>query len=453
MEDLFWVYGTAGLILAFFTACVLSRKLDPFAPVWLFLVGYTQLYVIQAFSYHEWAVEARGKDLVTAANFRAFWALAWFLMIYQLPLGQFFAQHLPRPPSGWSSGLVTALGPPLVVWGLFCAGILIVGSGTIDERSLSPEQSLFMSFPFVMMVTAVLLIVTGRTAHLSRPIFLPVGLCVALAYVMIWIYNGKRSHALIGVLASLCGFYVARQKRPSWLVLVGTSFVGAVVVAAALGWRNNLDYDRTFTGLLHYLGDFQVEKVLDSLNLGKRDEDLEDYTFETEEYGGFLLMMDTVPLRSPYDYGASYLRLVSTFIPRVLWPSKPLFGRAQWVSAWMAGSKMERDEDFTGPAIGILGATQLNGGAIGTVTVLACVALVLRTAYEFFRLNAHVTWAQFWWSITYFNAWFMVVNDDPLVWFYYNWGFTALPVAVVMWCGSRFIRPRSAHDMVATASA
>ena len=35
---------------------------------------------------------------------------------------------------------------------------------------------------------------------------------------------------------------------------------------------------------------------------------------------------------------------------------------------------MERDDDFTGPAIGILGATQLNGGAIGTVIVLGCVA-------------------------------------------------------------------------------
>ena len=59
--------------------------------------------------------------------------------------------------------------------------------------------------------------------------------------------------------------------------------------------------------------------------------------------------------------------------------------------------------------------------------MLACVALVLRTAYEYFRLHADVPWVQFWWAITYYNAWFMVVNDDPLVWFYYNWGFTTLP--------------------------
>ena len=89
----------------------------------------------------------------------------------------------------------------------------------------------------------------------------------------------------------------------------------------------------------------------------------------------------------------------------------------------MAGSEMERADDFTGPAIGILGATQLNGGVLGTLIVLACVALRCSLGYEYFRLYPDVPWVQFWWAITYYNAWFMVVNDDPLVWFYYNWGF------------------------------
>ena len=109
----------------------------------------------------------------------------------------------------------------------------------------------------------------------------------------------------------------------------------------------------------------------------------------------------------------------------------------QWVSAWMAGSEMKRDEDFTGPAIGILGATQLNGGAVGTLIVLACVATLLSTAYAYFRLHADSPWVQFWWAITYYNAWFMVVNDDPLVWFYYNWGFSTFPIIVFMWWANR----------------
>jgi hypothetical protein len=131
-------------------------------------------------------------------------------------------------------------------------------------------------------------------------------------------------------------------------------------------------------------------------------------TYETEEYGGFLLIMDTVPQKSPYDYGSSYLRVISTYIPRLIWPSKPLFGRSQWIGAWMAGSELERDEDFTGPAIGILGATQLNGGALGTLLVLGCVAVCLRTGYEYLLHHADVPWVQFWWSIIYYNSWVLV---------------------------------------------
>ena len=137
--------------------------------------------------------------------------------------------------------------------------------------------------------------------------------------------------------------------------------------------------------------------------------------------------MDTVPDKSDYDYGENYLRVFSTFIPRIVWPTKPLFGRAQWINAWIAGSEMERTEDFTGPAIGILGATQFNGGAIGTLIVLAASPCCCGRPTSIFRLYPDVPWVQFWWAITYYNAWFMVVNDDPLVWFYYNWGFSTFP--------------------------
>ena len=63
--------------------------------------------------------------------------------------------------------------------------------------------------------------------------------------------------------------------------------------------------------------------------------------------------------------------------------------------------------------------------------------MILRSAYEYLRLYPHAPWVQFCWSITYYNAWFMVVNDDPIVWFYYNWGFTALPVVVLSWLWNR----------------
>ena len=149
-------------------------------------------------------------------------------------------------------------------------------------------------------------------------------------------------------------------------------------------------------------------------------------------------MVDTVPAKSDYDYGANYLRLFSTFIPRLIWADKPIYGREQWAAAWVAGSEFKRDSTFTGPAIGILGATQLNGGSAGTFLVFSFLAVFLRSSYEYFRRYADVPWVQAWWALTFYNAWFMTVNDDPAIWFYYNWGFTTFPSLAALWVVNKF---------------
>jgi hypothetical protein len=436
MEELYYVYAAAGLVVLYFIHQVVSRAFDPFAPVWLFLIGYLQLYVLQAISFHEWAVEVRGRELVAAASFRTFWALLWFLFVYQCSPTRLAARILPGPPRNWSPLLPCVVCPPLIVWGLFCANLFVSGDVPTPETYTS-EEALVRSFPFVMLVAAVMLVITGRTTQTVRPMFLWAGLLAGAAYVMIWMFNGKRSHSLIGLLATVCAFYLTRLKRPSWTVLITTGVIGALVVTIAIGWRESTTYPRTVAGFVKYLTDFQPEKVLVNLNVKEDDDGPEIISYESFEYGGFLLMMDTVPAKSPYDYGESYLRTFSTFIPRIIWPSKPLFGRSKWIGAWMAGSEMERADDFAGPSIGLLGATQLNGGALGTFIVLGTIAFVMRSAYEYLRLYPDVPWVQFFWAITYYNAWFSVVTDDPLVWFYYNWGFTAMPVVVLSWWWNR----------------
>ena len=60
----------------------------------------------------------------------------------------------------------------------------------------------------------------------------------------------------------------------------------------------------------------------------------------------------------------------------------------------MAGSEFKRDETFTGPAIGILGATQLNGGAVATAIVMTVLGILLRSGYEYYRKYQWTCWAQ-----------------------------------------------------------
>lgn len=436
--DQLYVFATAAIMVVYFLGCVARKRFDPFAPVWMFLVGYVQIYVIQALSYREWAIEVRGEELVTAANLRALWGLALFLAVYHLGPGRFLWGILPKPPDRWSSGAVAALSPPLILWGLFCAGMVVRGGADID--TISAEESLIRSFPFVMLVAAILLIVTGRDPENPRPAFATTGVLVAAAYVAIWMFNGKRSHSLMGIITTVCAYYTTQFKRPSWGVISMTALAGVFAVAISIGWRGNMNYERSAAGFIQYLVEFNPEKVLESINIKDHEDSntLVVKSYESEEYGGFLLIMDTVPEKSEYDYGAPYLRTFSTFIPRIVWPSKPLFGRQQWINAWIAGSEFPREEDFSGPAIGLLAAAQLNGGALGTVIVLSCIATFWRTAYTYFIRYAHCPWVKFWWSLFFFNAWFMVVNDDPMIWFYYNWGFTTMPFVMLLWGINQF---------------
>jgi hypothetical protein len=427
------VYLTAALILGLIVASVARRSFDPFAPVWLFLVGYFQLYVVQALSYREYALRVRGPEVTATANVRALWALAWFLLIYFAAPTRRLAARLPRPPRAWPTPVLAAFAPPLVLWGLFCAGMAFVA----NDRELSGEATLLHSFKGILLVPGILLLVAGRQPGARRRAWTAAGLAICAAYILVWMFNGKRSHSLFGVLATLCAWYIPVGRRPSKPVLAATAFAGALVVSLAIGWRGNDRYEHNFAGFFAYVGDFDPADILANINVRDRnipkDSLYGEVSYETEEYGGYLLMLDTVPMKSEYDYGSSYVRLVSTFIPRLVWPDKPYFGRLQWQNAWIAGSEFKRDHTFTGPAIGILGATQLNGGAVGTAAVLGLIALLIRTAYEYYRLHAGVPWVQAFWALTYYNAWLMVVNDDPFVWYYYNYGYSALLPMLGLW--------------------
>ncbi len=435
MNDVMYVQAIVAVIVGLFAWQVFTKRFDPFAPVWMFLVGYLQVYVIQATTLREWALGVRGLEIVSAANFRALWVLLWFLAVYYLVPGRAAAVYLPRPPVSWSIAAVSLLAPALALIGLYSAWMVM--RLATEGEAITAETAILTSFPFVTIVGGILLVVTGRNPNAPRPLLLAAGLGVALLYTLLWIFNGKRSPALMGVLSTVCAFYVARGRRPSWTVLFATAFAGSLCVAVAINWRfNKNQYDRSISGFTEYLADFEVSSILTSLNISKDEDEADPSKFishESLEYGGFLLMLDTVPEKSGFDYGANYLRCVSTFIPRVVWPAKPLYGRDKWIGAWMLGSELKRDEDFAGPSIGLLGATQLNGGALGALVVVGVLALGQRLGYEYFRRHEGVPWVQACWALIYYNAWYTVVADDPANWFYYNWGFTAFPSLVLLW--------------------
>ena len=107
MDERFYVFLTAGVIAGYFVLQLARKRFDPFAPVWMFLLGYFQVYVVQAISYNDYGLRVRGVEVVTEANTRSLWAVCWFIFVYSLPLGRFLAGKGPSAPANWSPGLIT----------------------------------------------------------------------------------------------------------------------------------------------------------------------------------------------------------------------------------------------------------------------------------------------------------------------------------------------------------
>src|SRR5262249_23697403 len=153
-----------------------------------------QIYVVQAISYRDYALRARGIELVTRANARVLGSLLWFLAVYYSGLGRALAARLPRAPARWSPTLVGGMVPPLFLWGLVCSGI------ALHDGDVGAEEPLLRQFPIFMLLSGILLIVTGRQPDRPRPAWTAAGLAVAAGYVAIWMFNAKRSHSMIGIL-------------------------------------------------------------------------------------------------------------------------------------------------------------------------------------------------------------------------------------------------------------
>ena len=166
MDDLYPVFATAAVILVYFLFKAVNGSFDPFAPMWLFFVGYIHVYVVQALTYHEWAVGVRGKELVWAANLPALWALVWFLSFTICRSAGCWPRALPAAARDWSPRLVATISPPLLS-GAFSARAC--WSARQSNEPTSNEVSLVAAFPFVMMVAAVLLDRHRPDAHSSRP--------------------------------------------------------------------------------------------------------------------------------------------------------------------------------------------------------------------------------------------------------------------------------------------
>lgn len=169
-------------------------------------------------------------------------------------------------------------------------------------------------------------------------------LAFALTFMLV-LSSGKRNQLMVIILAPIIYYYLTRKKRPRRVYVV-TFIVAFILVLGLVGiWRHTFFYG----------GSLEKESMSDILS---------SFMVNIEVFFPYYTMLSTVPATFPHQFGLSYLYTFIQFIPRALWPGKPvssvtkvteaMFGAyAAWGPAYCNYAEMYLDFGIVGMVIGM----------------------------------------------------------------------------------------------------
>ena len=244
--------------------------------------------------------------------------------------------------------------------GLFALGVVLIGGLAVLLSGLGDRLRLFAGLNYLFGADSLLLVFAlvwwGHLLLCRRVREKPFWAYAVFAFLASSL-QGNKSTLLVFVLTLTLMYHLLYRRIPASRVLLGAILVFTGLTIYGLFVREYL-----------VVGEF----VTVDLSGGPREELYQP--LETEIGGNFAqlqmltLLVERVPDELPYQYGRTYLSLLTMPVPRWLWPGKPLpstgiLALAFWPERWL-------DEGTTWPP-GLIGEMYMNFGAAGVFLGMA----------------------------------------------------------------------------------
>jgi len=176
--------------------------------------------------------------------------------------------------------------------------------------------------------------------------------------------NSSRDGAARVLLVTIVLYaYMRRSIRPRTLLSIGA--VAAVLIMVMSGLRSSSGEEqvRSFLG---------VSQLLDETVGGRHFLDLTKTAH----------IIDAVPDKVPYAYGATFIRFIYLPIPRSMWPEKPAMGSGPMLGTVVFGTPNE----YTGGVPpGFVAELYMNFGLVGVLGGMFLLGVLLRFIYRSFE--------------------------------------------------------------------
>lgn len=294
-----------------------------------------------------------------------------FLASYALPLGRILGSIFPRVKHDWDPDVALALGVLMVplglaVWLGSAVGIIPrnFGSGALGAVAAG-------SWYGIALLTIVYLRFKKRAALILVFILIPV-------VMAIYFFSGmKEKFFLAPIFAVIALIVTTRRINAKWIVVGFFAFVLFYPVAQSLRDTRRHSLAEIFTS---------PAAALNDLSNIEFTTDVSDYfsdgiamtTLRLSALHMTAVVIHDTPDRVPFQGGWTLSYIPITFIPRILWPGKPVFNVGQWVTDnYGAGQDIQ-----SSTGVSWVGDFYMNFGIPGVIIGMIGMGLYFRVIHE-----------------------------------------------------------------------
>lgn len=233
--------------------------------------------------------------------------LAFFLTGYYLNVGEKITERIPTPSDDWSQNRVWLVVLGAAAVSVFSVGVTILlttGSVRLFVQEWSNRVTLLSGYQIFVFLSrtagfaAICLLLYYRTLHPTVLLYL------VFSTVLVFVF-GRRAFALSIPLMFVMAYHY--RVRRLHVLRAGVVGGGIFTVAAILRYvRNN-----GLRGIHEYLLNFPqhfLHLLIDDLG---------------RAFDNFIILLMGVPESYSFQFGTTFLRVFTNFVPRPLWTQKP----------------------------------------------------------------------------------------------------------------------------------
>lgn len=301
-----------------------------------------------------------------------------------LTRGRMIAKILPRPAPVLGSAAIWFM------W-LFSIVVLLICFFVTGEVSgaAAPIQGAAMSASIGVLTLLPIMVVIGYKGHYGTKLLM-VGTMIAIVSIVVSFYFSRRP--LLGVIAAggMLFYRVKLMRRPRAVraMFIAITFTGALLALMFISATRG----RRFYGSGAPVAEaFSIEPIMGMMSGVTINYQVLEFTFEE------------IPRNHGYLWGSGIVNMLLFFVPRAIWPSKPISSGAVITSLWFG-----TDLSVTNVPNTFFGEMYMNFAVIGAIAGLFLAGAIVRGLNTFLRRESG--------NLVLWTAWFLISPDFAAEW-------------------------------------